>query len=267
MNKLFRTSACVVLLFSLISCTISFSGKLGSETIRGSGPVVEEERDLGNITGVVLSMPGTLYVEMGISEALRVEADENLLEYIETNVRGNTLVIETRQGVNIMTSHDINFYLTVDELESLETSSSGDIEAQDLRTNDFSIQVSSSGNVTIASLNCLKFNTQISSSGEVTISDLRGDSTSVGISSSGNLEIKGGQVQTQNINISSSGEYLARNLESLEAKVNISSSGSATIWVKDQLSGNISSSGNIYYYGDPEVNVSTSSSGEVKQIK
>ena len=51
-----------------------------------------------------------------------------------------------------------------------------------------------------------------------------------------------------------------------EADVRLSSTGSTTIWVQDSLKADLSSTGNLRYRGDPTVNASTSSSGEVIQI-
>jgi hypothetical protein len=203
--------------------------------------VTEESRELANITGVQLAMQGTLHIMLGSSENLRIEAEDNLMEYIQTNLRASNLVIETRQGINLNNTRPIDYYLTVKRLNSIVISSSGDIDTGDLQSDSFSVTINS-------------------------VSNLMSDSISVRISSSGDLEIKGGQVQNQNITISSSGEYRARSLTSVDANVTLTSSGEATIRVSDHLSGRLSSSGDIYYIGSPDLNVSTSSSGRAVKI-
>ncbi len=256
----------LILVLSILACDVRINGDWGGESVRGSGTVVEENRDLSNFSGVELAMEGTLYIVTGSSESLRIEAEDNLLEYIQTEVRAGKLVIRTRQGIDLRTTQPINYYLTVTELDSIVISSSGDIEAEDVQSESFSVKISSSGSLSIDSLDCTSLHVEISSSGDVTISDLMAESTSVRISSSGNLEVLGGQVQEQNITISSSGEYRARDLASAEADVTLTSSGAVTIRVSDQLSGRLSSSGNIYYIGNPDVNVRTTSSGRTVQI-
>jgi hypothetical protein len=233
-----------ILLMSIFACDVA--GDLGAQSVRGSGTVVEESRDIGDISAVELATQGRLYIEMGGSESLRIEADDNLMEYIETDVRASKLVIDNRRGTNLRPSQPINYYLTVDELDTIEISSSGDIEAGDLESGSFSLSISSSGDLTIEGL-------------EATSLDVR-------ISSSGDLEILGGQVQQQDIIISSSGKYTAENLASAEAEVNLTSSGTAIIQISERLSGRLSSSGDVRYIGNPDVNVSTSSSGRAVQI-
>jgi hypothetical protein len=256
----------LILVFSVLACDLPMYGDLGSQTVRGSGVVAEENRDVINISGIELAMPGTVYLLMGSTESLRIEAEENLLEYIETDVTAGRLVIETRRGIRLQTTRPINYYLTVDDLKTIVISSSGDVEAEDLQSESVSVTTSSSGNLSIGSLDCTSLDVEISSSGNAAIAELMATSISVQISSSGNLEVLGGQVQRQDISISSSGEYRAKDLASAEAEVTLTSNGTATISVSDRLSGRLSSSGDIYYIGNPEVNVRTTSSGRTVRI-
>ncbi|UCD99437.1 MAG: DUF2807 domain-containing protein [Chloroflexota bacterium] len=235
-----------LLVFSILACDLTLGTNLIGDTVRGSGSLVEENRTISGISGVKLAMPGTLHIAMGSSEALVIEAEENLLEYIQTEVRGGKLQIDTRQGINLQPREPIDYYLTVVQLESIEISSSGDVETVDLQSDSFRVNISSSGNLSISSLDSTNLRVEITSSGD--------------------LDIMGGEVREQDIRISSSGEYRARDLASQRADVSLTSSGSATIWVSDVLSGSLSSSGNIYYVGNPSVDVRESSSGRVERI-
>jgi hypothetical protein len=245
-NRVLCALVAGVLVFSILACTVTTNGGTGSQTVRGSGTVVEENRNVSNLSGVKLTMPGTLYITMGNGESLRIEAEDNLLQYIQTDVRAGTLSIQTRQGINLQATRPIKYYLTADRLNAIVISSSGDVEIGDLESESFSVTITGSGDLSIASL--------------------EGTSLQVNISSSGNVDIPAGQVQQQKIIISSSGEYRARDLVSAEAEVTLSSSGTATVRVSDRLSGRLSSSGEIYYIGNPEVNVRRTSSGRAVQI-
>ena len=111
-------------------------------TVRGSGRVVEESRSVSGISRVGLATIGRLMIEVGDGESLRIQAEDNLMEYLETDVRAGTLRIESRQGVNLRTTRPVNYYLTVTGLDRVETSSSGDIVAPDLESDRFSIAIS-----------------------------------------------------------------------------------------------------------------------------
>lgn len=238
----------------------------GVRAVRGSGKVVEEERQVSGFTGVELATLGNLTIELGERESLRIEAEDNLLEYFEIEVRGGTLRIRTRSGVSLRNRRPVNYYLTVKELEEIVISSSGDVEAPDLEAKRFSVSISSSGDLEMGDLEADTLQVRISSSGNMQMGELHADRIEVTITSSGDLDIAGGEVEEQDITITSSGEYRARNLESAEAEVHLTSSGSATIGVREYLRANLSSSGDLRYIGNPEVDKTTTSSGDVEQI-
>lgn len=241
-----RLAASAVVLGMLACNAVTIGGWESGNAVRGSGNVVSENRSVSGISGVELTMNGTLHIATGSNDSLRVEAEDNLQPYIRTDVMGGRLVIETRPGVQLDNTRPINYFLTVKQLSQIALSSSGDAQADDLHAESFSIAISSSGNITIGRLEADSINVRISSSGEV--------------------EIRGGQVRTQSISLTSSGEYRARDLKSADADVSLSSSGKATIRVSDHLTGQLSSSGNVYYIGNPDVRITRSSSGAAVQL-
>jgi hypothetical protein len=260
--------AVFILALVTLACTISFPGvDIGSEGVRGSGDVVDEERPVSGITSVSVANQGDLYIELGEQEKLVIEAEDNLLEYIESDVRGGELVLKTSRGVNIRNTKPIRYYLTVIALEEIAVFSSGDINAPEFEADRFTIDVNSSGDVNVVGLDVTELVIDVSSSGDVTVGELVADQLDVTISSSGNLTIREGDVEEQDISISSSGDYDARNVQGQRATVRISSSGDATIRVSDELEARLTSSGDLYYIGNPSVDARESSSGDVIQIK
>ncbi len=239
------------LVMSTLACQIAYNGDsspitIGGRTVRGSGTLVTEERSVGSFNSLELSSIGKLVIELGDQEALRVEAEENLLEYIETDVRGRTLEIGSRRGVSLNPTKSINFYLTVVSLDSISISGLGDVVAPDLEADTFSIEISGGGNLNIDSLEARRLR--------------------VSISGLGSLDIDAGQVVDQDIEISGAGDYNAGAMESRGAEVNISGLGSTTLRVSDHLDANISGSGSVRYYGDPDVEKNVSGLGRVERI-
>ena len=257
----------VALICSITACNGMIFGSAGSQVVVGSGTQGEEDRTVSNFSGVELGTTGTLDITIGNSESLRIEADDNLLQYIQTDISGGRLVIRTRPGITLQPFRPIKYHLSVVRLNSVGISSSGNITIPDLKSENFSIASSSSGDLSMKNLDCSSLRVELSSSGDVRISALHAKTLTVNIASSGNLNIDGGTVPNQTIHISSSGEYAARDLASEQADVTLTSSGDATLRVSAVLSGSLSSSGNLNYIGNPKVNVNASSSGRPKQIK
>ncbi len=252
MNKkyLLLGTATALLVFSTLACQAANNmvsgGLINPRAIRGSGNVSIEQRPVSGFNAVDLASLGNLVIEMGDQEALRIEAEDNLLEYIETEVRGDTLEIGIRQGVNLNPSEPIRYYLTVKTLGSILVSGLGDVDAPELQAERLSVNISGGGNVDIDSLTA--------------------NQLSVGISGLGNLTIFGGQVGDQDIHISGGGYYKADEMQSAKAQVDISGMGSTTIRVSESLDANISGGGSVLYYGSPSVDESISGLGKVEQI-
>jgi hypothetical protein len=264
MNQIRQTIFLATLILASLAC--NFAAGLGGETVRGSGDVVEETREVSGVTGVNLATIGNLAIEVGDTESLRIEAEDNLMEYFETDVQDGKLIVGTKDTVKLETTEPVDYYLTVTGLDTIEISSAGDIVAPDLEAAGFSISIGSSGDLEMGDLEAETLTVNISSSGNVTMGELNAETLEVDIGSTGNLDIAGGEVKTQNITIGSSGNYTAQDLASDEADVGLTSSGSATIWVQDNLKANLSSSGDVRYRGNPTVDATTSSSGDVIQI-
>ena len=214
-------------------------------TVRGSGSVITEKREVIGFDQIQLSTLGTLEIIQGEEEGLEINAEGNLLPYLLTTIRGKTLEIRTANNVSIEPTKNITYTLKVKNLSGIFTSSLGSINASQLTTDKIEIGISSVGDINIDTL-------------------IAGD-LQVRISSSGDLSLAG-KVATQDVAISSSGNYSGGNLQSQSAVVRISSSGNAKIWVIKDLSVQISSSGIVDYFGSPRVFTKISSSGKVNAL-
>jgi hypothetical protein len=283
----------LVIALSTLSCVcgpINFgTARFGwPGTVRGSGRVTEEERPVSGITGVELATFGDLTIEVGDEEELRIQAEENLIPYFETEMRNGTLVIKQRQNVRIVSYKPVNFYLTVKEkeLESIEISGSGDVRAPDLEAERFSITVTGSGDLRMEDLEAGRvkarltgsgdlrmgnldadtLDVRLSGSGDTAMDDLSANTLEVGMTGSGSLDIDGGEVERQDVTITGSGSYRARGLESVEADVRLTGSGSANIQVEEHLNASTTGSGDVRYTGSPTVDKTATGSGDVERI-
>ncbi|MBN1581227.1 MAG: DUF2807 domain-containing protein, partial [Anaerolineae bacterium] len=134
-----------IVLFTVV-LAVALQGCMGV-IVRGSGRVVEQERDVSGFDQVALSGQGTLHIEVGRKTALRIEAEDNLMPYLETRVQGDRLTIGVRNGTILSTMRPIHYYLTVKDLDTLVLSGSGKIVAPDLQSDAFTVTVSGSGQV------------------------------------------------------------------------------------------------------------------------
>jgi len=193
-------------------------------------------------TGVHISSGIDVLLTEGNQFEVVVEADENLQEVIETELRGNMLVVGTDR-VNIRRAEAKRVYVTLPRLEELKISSAGDCDGQTpFRCEDLRISISSAGDLSL---------------------EVEADRIDVDISSSGDAKITG-KANVLDASLSSAGDLDAWDLEARVVEVNVSSAGDARVFATEEISMDASSAGNIYYRGDPRVLHSRSSSaGEI----
>ena len=265
-QRAFVYLAIVAVMAATLACRLPGLGPLQGSIVRGSGRMIEESRNVGEIAAVSLATIGTLHIEVGNETALRISAEDNIVPVIRTDVTGGRLTIDTQPNTNIHTTRPVDYYLTVVDLSEVSLSSSGDAEAGDLDANHFTVRISSSGGFTMGDLSCQDLTVRLSSSGNARIAGATGATLNVAITSSGSLTIGGGSFDSQDVRLSSSGDYNAREVKTNTAALRLSSSGSATVWVEESLSAQLSSSGSVRYAGNPALDWHSSSSGTLRSV-
>jgi hypothetical protein len=232
----------VLLVLAMTGSALACSA-IGGAT-KGSGRIVTSEVDVRGFSGVTFAGFGNLYIEVGSAEELRIEVDDNLISYFEAEVDNKMLTIKVKEGASLEPSDEVNFYLTVKELDTIVLTGAGKIESAALRAEQFSVDLSGAGDLTLAGLNAGSLN--------------------VDISGAGSLEIESGWVDEQTVDISGAGDYKAEGLQSGSASLDITGAGSATVWAVTELAVTGSGVGKVEYAGNPQL--STEGSVSVKPI-
>ena len=223
----------------LCVATIACADAQWKKRVTGSGDVQKEERKATEFSGVRTSSAIDVYLSQGNNPRIVVEADDNLLEYIVTEVKNDVLRVYP-DDVNIRRAERLRVYVTMKNIEFIGTSSAGDVIGETpVKAESLKISASSSGNVKL----------------EVYAKELF-----LTTSSAGDITLKGTADYVE-ASTSSAGDIKAYDLEVKEADLSSSSAGDIKITVTERLKARASSAGDIYYYGNPEYVDSKSSSG------
>ena len=232
----------LLLIASLCVVTVSCAEAQWKNRVTGNGDVQKEERKATEFKGVKTSSAIDVYLSQGSNHRIVVEADENLLEYIATEVKDGILRVYP-DHVNIRKSERMRVYVTMKDVEYISTSSAGDVIGETpVRADELKISASSSGDVKL---------------------EVYANSLFLRTSSAGDIILKGEADYVQ-ASTSSAGDVNASNLKVREAELSASSAGDIKITVTERLKARASSAGDIYYYGDPAfVDARSSSGGDV----
>lgn len=228
----------------LLALALSSSGCDTLRTIRGTGDITSQTREVTDFSAVDLAGIGNIIIDYGEQESLRIEAEDNLLPYLETEVDGDTLTIGIREGVNIIPTQGIFYYLTVRELDEVSVSGLGNIDLPLLEGTSVALNITGGGDIDAK---------------EVNAKDL-----AVKLSGLGSLTIEGGEVTNSNVQLTGAGNYNASQLVSQVVNVQVTGLGSAGVWAEDALSATITGGGSVRYKGKPQITKNVTGLGVVE---
>lgn len=239
--KLMKTVQIIFTLSAFVLFAACMEAGIPPRTIRGDRNVVTVERPAGEFTGISVSSGIDVFLSQGNTPAISVEADENLQDVIVTEIRNGVLHVYTEY--NIIGAEKKCVYVTTPQINSVQTSSAGDIIGETPVVADMlRLSASSAGDIEL---------------------EVRATEVDADISSSGNI-ILSGEADILRADISSAGDLKAFELIVRDADVSTSSAGDAEVNVSEKLRARASSAGSINYTGDVSmVDANSSSAGGV----
>jgi hypothetical protein len=210
--------------------------------LRGNGVPGDETRTISGFTGVVSEGEFDVFIVQDSAFAVKIETDENLIQYIRTSVSGNTLIVD--QGTRKCLRSDMPIRITVymPQVEYLNLTGSGMITGDNIESDELKVHLTGSGLIDLKGLKTGLLDALITGSGEM---------------------IFWGETVDADLDITGSGIVKSFHLESVNCIANISGSGNMQVKVEKLLTAYISGSGNIYYQGNPDVIVKITGSGAV----
>ena len=168
----------------------------------------KEERDVESFSGISLSISGDLLLTQGNPQQVVIEAEENSLGKIVTEVKDGVLKIKREKGWR-QNLKNVTIWITVPEIDGLYLAGSGSIVAEN-------------------SVNADELEIKISGSGSVKLEELKSNEVGTAISGSGNVHLVG-TANELDIAISGSGGIKAGDFEVSECSARISGSGSCVV--------------------------------------
>lgn len=233
-------SSLVLLLMIVVSsgCVVNMQ-----DSVSGDGKVVTQTRDVSSFSGIKVGSGIDVFLTQGDNQSVVVEADENLQEWIRTEVNGSVLHIFTDKTIRLAKTKKVN--ITCKTIDRIDISSAGDVTSlTPFKTENLDIEMSSAGD--------LKF-------------EVEANAIDLSISSAGNVNLKG-KCNSLRADLSSAGDLNAFELEAKTGDVSVSSAGKARVFITEEASFKSSSAGDIDYRGEPRIKeIHTSSAGSVNK--
>jgi hypothetical protein len=134
----------------LTACGSNITSPSAITRVPGSGKIASASRDVSGFTGLIVNGAGKVNLERTGAESLSLSADDNLLPYIITEVRGGKLVIEFKSNIMSERISDLTYNVTVKNLTSLELNGAVAVDGKNIEASQLTVRVSGAGATKLA---------------------------------------------------------------------------------------------------------------------
>ena len=232
-----------ILLFMLLS-SCHF---LGGKRIRGNGRITTQSRTVNPFTNVDVRGGIDVYVRQDSVSSVKIEADENLLEYVQVTVDAGTLDIREERGFNLRSTRGIKVFVSGPSFKHFEASGACDIYSENQLNSPEPISIDLSGACDVKmDLKTPAINVELSGAGKIT---LKGETKDFDVDGSGSTDVKCFELMTENTHVELSG------------------AGDAEVFASVKLDVQVSGAADVKYKGNATVSQKVSGAGTVKKVE
>lgn len=240
MKKTFLLLAAFLITF----CTLAQNTP---EVTKGNGNLTKESRNVGAFTKLRANGPFHIRLVSGTDDKISVEADNNIIGLIVTEVKDGELIIGPKEGKLFRSGGGNKMIIKVpaDKLTSIMLKGSGSIISRKALDEDLTISLEGSGNIDL---------------------NLNSANAEAKLLGSGNIKLAGAS-KLFVCKVIGSGNITANELDAATVEATVSGSGNAKVNSSKIIRGRITGSGNIAFSGNPETkDLQKDGSGEFRTL-
>jgi len=208
------------------------------------GPIVKESRKISGFDAIDVSHGIDVHLTMGSKERLEVEAPEDLLKELVTEIKGRKLKIYFDR--TIKWNNDATIYVRAKKIKKISTSGGSDLVGENiLKSKNLHLEASGGSDINL----------------EVDVINLR-------VKTSGGSDIKlSGYVEYLQATSSGGSDIHAFGLISQIADLEASGGSDIKVTAEDELEARASGGADIEYMGNPQqVNAHAATSSDIRKI-
>jgi len=226
-----------VVLLLVVTSSCMFDGIKGNREVKTAKRAISSDFE-----SIAVSNGIDVYLTMGNSTSLTIEADENLHDIIETEVDNGVLRIYADK--NIWSAKRKRVYLTAQSINEIKTTSGAEVRTENtLKTDELRVAVTSGADVRLT----------------VDVDQLRCTTTS---GSDARLEGRANHFVARS---TSGSDLKASGLEAKTCEARVTSGADISVNVSEELDASATSGGDIRYSGNPKkIRKNSNSGGDVR---
>lgn len=204
----------ILLSITFVSCKLT--------GIKGDGNLTTDIREVEEFEKIDVSGNFEVDVKVGEAKKLEIIAESNLLRFIKTKVKRNTLYISSRE--NLRPRRELKIIVSVPTLYAIECSGVNDIFAEGINSDQFDIDLSGAGSINISGMSeYLKID--VSGAADLMAKNLITEDVSIDVSGAANAEVYASK--SCKAEVSGAG-YIELYGDAVDVNMDISGAGSLT---------------------------------------
>lgn len=234
----------VLLVAGLLFATTSYGQW---KSIKGNGNMTTVTRTTDSYDAIKCAGSMDFILVKSSEGKIKIEGEENLLEYIITEVKDNKLKVRVKKGKNLKFSKNKTIKITIPFIDINEVSlaGSGDLWNEDI-------------------INSTNLDVALAGSGDVVL-DIKATSVEGALAGSGDLTLKG-NTNSLIAKVAGSGDFHGFDLQSNNTKVSVAGSGDAEVVSNKSIKARVAGTGDIVYKGNPETkDTKVAGSGDISR--
>jgi hypothetical protein len=213
---------------ALVALTFLASACIDLRVKRGRGDIITEKVRVGDFSRLRIGGNFKVTLSPGVQPSVLIRTNENLIEYIHTELNGDELDISSRY--HLKGTEGVHIDIVYTRLEGLVSAGASSIVARDpVAASRLELEISGAGSMDLR---------------------LEADDLRVRMSGAGAIKLDG-VAERSDIDISGAGGLDAGQLQCRVCEINLSGVGGADIHVTDELIARITGLGGISYRGNP----------------
>ncbi len=182
-----------IVLGVLVSSFFSFgrvSGKVFNfsfnKSVKGSGNIATETRDISGFKGIDVS--GVFQVEITAQKefAVEIEADDNLLPLIKTEVRDGILRIETRE--RLKSENGLKIRISAPDIDHIDASGVSKVNLSAVKNNELHVDTSGASKINISG-ETAKFTVEVSGASSIDAENLKAENANIDASGASHVSV------------------------------------------------------------------------------
>lgn len=235
-------------LLSLVAVVIfSSCHYIGGKRINGNGNIVTQTRTAGKFNSVDVSGAIDVYVKQdSAQQAIKVETDENLQEYLDIHESNGVLYISPRDNYNLDASKTIKVYIAAPHFKGFGVSGASNVYSENKLISSETLDIDLSGASELKlEIKAPRINAEISGASSMVLT---------------------GETKDFNANGSGASHFKCFDLLTENTTVDISGACSADVFASVKLDVEASGASGVKYKGSAAVNQDVSGASSVNKV-